>query len=159
MDKIWDRKSFEVGGHWPLWRGWKKRMNTQNRQKLNAKKKRRKKRICWCDVYCPFNVLWICKTSTVYIHSTVLKAQYNLLWTSRLYIFWQPSQYFSFCSDMTSCTSMAQYKDFERWMPELYLLRLYLWQQSSTLFNSASLSHLTLGFWIVLYRRERRMLQ
>jgi len=19
-----DRKSFEVGGHWPLWRGWKK---------------------------------------------------------------------------------------------------------------------------------------
>ena len=25
MDKIWDRKSFEVGGHWPLWRGLKKR--------------------------------------------------------------------------------------------------------------------------------------
>jgi len=23
MDKIWDRESFEVGGHWPLWRGWK----------------------------------------------------------------------------------------------------------------------------------------
>jgi len=23
MDKIWDRKSFEVGGLWPLWRGWK----------------------------------------------------------------------------------------------------------------------------------------
>ena len=21
MDKIWDGKSFEVGGHWPLWRG------------------------------------------------------------------------------------------------------------------------------------------
>jgi len=26
VDKIWDRKSFEVGGHWLLWRGWKKRM-------------------------------------------------------------------------------------------------------------------------------------
>jgi len=26
MDKIWDRKSFEVGGHWPLWWGWKNRM-------------------------------------------------------------------------------------------------------------------------------------
>jgi len=38
MDKIWDRKSFEVGGHWPLWRRWKKRMTTQNRQKSNAKK-------------------------------------------------------------------------------------------------------------------------
>jgi len=21
VDKIWDRKSFEVRGHWPLWRG------------------------------------------------------------------------------------------------------------------------------------------
>jgi len=21
MDKIWDRKSLEVGGHWPLWSG------------------------------------------------------------------------------------------------------------------------------------------
>ena len=31
MDKIWDRKSFEVGGQWPLWRGWKKI------QKSNAK--------------------------------------------------------------------------------------------------------------------------
>ena len=40
---IWDRKSFEVGGHWPLWRGWKNRMITQNRQKSNAKKKKKKK--------------------------------------------------------------------------------------------------------------------
>jgi len=31
MDKIWDRKSFEVWDHWPLLRGWKKRMTTQNR--------------------------------------------------------------------------------------------------------------------------------
>jgi len=38
MDQIWDRKSFEVGGHWLLWRGMKKRMTTQNRQKANAKK-------------------------------------------------------------------------------------------------------------------------
>ena len=33
MDTIWDRKSFEVGGHGP-----KNRMTTQNRQKSNAKK-------------------------------------------------------------------------------------------------------------------------
>jgi len=33
MDKIWDRKSLEVGGHWPLWR-----MIMQNRQKANSKK-------------------------------------------------------------------------------------------------------------------------
>ena len=25
MDKIWDRKSFEVGGHWLLWRGLKQK--------------------------------------------------------------------------------------------------------------------------------------
>ena len=37
MNKIWDIKSFEVGGHWPLWRRGKKRMTTQNRQKSNAK--------------------------------------------------------------------------------------------------------------------------
>ena len=24
MDKIWERKSFEVGGRWPLWQGMKK---------------------------------------------------------------------------------------------------------------------------------------
>ena len=24
MDKIWDRKPFKVGGHWPLWWGMKK---------------------------------------------------------------------------------------------------------------------------------------
>ena len=39
MDTIWHRKSFEVGGHWPLWRGLKNQMTTQNRQKSNAKKK------------------------------------------------------------------------------------------------------------------------
>ena len=38
MDKIWDRKSFEVGGHWPQRRGGRKGMTTQNRQKSNAKK-------------------------------------------------------------------------------------------------------------------------
>ena len=44
MDNIWDRKSFEVGGHWPMWRGWKNRMTTQNRQKSNAQKKAHLKR-------------------------------------------------------------------------------------------------------------------
>ena len=43
MDKIWDGKSVEVGGHWPLWWRWKKRMTTQNRQKSNAKKEKEKK--------------------------------------------------------------------------------------------------------------------
>ena len=38
MDKIWDRKSFKVGGHLPLWRGWKNRMAMENRQKSNAEK-------------------------------------------------------------------------------------------------------------------------
>ena len=31
MDKIWDRKSFEVGGHWPLWQ------NRQKRRTLKSK--------------------------------------------------------------------------------------------------------------------------
>ena len=40
MDKIWDRKSFEVGCHWPLWREWKTRMTTQNRQKNRTLKRK-----------------------------------------------------------------------------------------------------------------------
>ena len=38
MDKIWDRKSFKVGGHWPLWRGWKKPMTTQIDKSPTTKK-------------------------------------------------------------------------------------------------------------------------
>ena len=42
MDKIWYRNPFNVGGHWPLWWGWKNRMTTQNRQKVERKKKDKK---------------------------------------------------------------------------------------------------------------------
>ena len=38
MDKIWDRKSFEVGGHWQLY---KNPNDHADRQKSNAKKKKR----------------------------------------------------------------------------------------------------------------------
>jgi len=36
MDKIWDRKSFDVGSHWRLWRGWKNewRRRTDNSRTL-----------------------------------------------------------------------------------------------------------------------------
>jgi len=43
MDKIWDRKSFEVGGHWPLWRDEKNEL-PRITDKSNAKKKQ--KTIC-----------------------------------------------------------------------------------------------------------------
>mgnify|MGYP000169787474 CR=1 FL=1 len=46
MDKIWNGKSFEVGDHWPLWRGRKKRMIMPNRQKSNAKNKYEKMFTC-----------------------------------------------------------------------------------------------------------------
>jgi len=42
MDKIWDGKSFEVGGHWPLWRRWKHRLTTQNRRNRTLKKNKKK---------------------------------------------------------------------------------------------------------------------
>jgi len=35
MDNIWDRK---VGGHWPLWRGWKTEWARRTDKKSNAKK-------------------------------------------------------------------------------------------------------------------------
>jgi len=40
MENIWDRKSFEVEGHWPFWWGWKNRITTRKRQKLNANKQK-----------------------------------------------------------------------------------------------------------------------
>ena len=46
MDKIWDRKSFKFGGHWPLWED-EKRMTMQNRQKSNAKKNSTDKYVKW----------------------------------------------------------------------------------------------------------------
>jgi len=39
MDKIWDKKSFEIGGHWPLWWGWKNEWPRRTDKKSNAKNK------------------------------------------------------------------------------------------------------------------------
>ena len=61
MDKIWCRKSFEVGGHWPLWRGWKKRITTQNRQKSNTKKEKNNEH----DATCMLHVLTLLLKRTV----------------------------------------------------------------------------------------------
>ena len=76
MDKIWDRKSFEVGGHWPLWRGWKKRMTMQNRQKSNAKKNTKKhenifKMLCNFHFSHTCYFLWTISTIAELMFSTV----------------------------------------------------------------------------------------
>jgi len=34
MDMIWHRNPSKSGVIWPFWRGWKKRITTQNRQKI-----------------------------------------------------------------------------------------------------------------------------
>ena len=81
MDTIWDRKFFEVGGHWPLWRGWKQRMTTQNRQKSNAK------------LFYIFE--WSCHLMFVFCHNkpvdlTEKCVEHNLLrigqWNYRVYV-------------------------------------------------------------------------
>ena len=59
MDKIWYRKSFKDGGHWPLWPGWKKRINTQNRQKSNARKNKNLPQFsCYLNETCYTWSLW-----------------------------------------------------------------------------------------------------
>ena len=101
MDKIWDRKSFEVGDHWPLWRGWKKRMITQNRHKSNANKNKLKNPNldivfrCKYQLYKPVKPI-IISTSTITCSSysssnvynayractknTVVKYRYERIW-------------------------------------------------------------------------------
>ena len=44
--KIWDRKSFEVGDHWPLWRGWKNEWPHRTDKSRHAKKNKKWKLIC-----------------------------------------------------------------------------------------------------------------
>jgi len=41
MDKIWDRKSIEVGGHWLLWRGWKNEWPRITNKSRTLKKERK----------------------------------------------------------------------------------------------------------------------
>ena len=52
MDKIWDRKSFEVGVYWLLWRGWKTEWPRRTDKSRTVKKKRRFFRVYkwWCFV-------------------------------------------------------------------------------------------------------------
>ena len=38
MNQIWDRKSFEVAGHWPLWRGWKNKWPRRTNKSRTLKK-------------------------------------------------------------------------------------------------------------------------
>ena len=71
MGKLWDRKSFEVGGHWPLWRGWKNRVTTQNRQKSNAKNNNKKNN--FDKVYFSILERWIVQLLNTNILYIVLK--------------------------------------------------------------------------------------
>ena len=45
MVTIWDRKSFEDGGHWPLWRGGKKTIAHSEPTKVEHKKNKNKKQL------------------------------------------------------------------------------------------------------------------
>jgi len=38
MDKIWDRKSFKIGGHWPLWRDEKTEWPSRTNKSWTLKK-------------------------------------------------------------------------------------------------------------------------
>ena len=61
------KKSFEVGGHWPLWWGWKNRMTTQNRHKSKAKQK--------MNYTCSYNM-----NNTDRVDRVVVPFYFSLLW-------------------------------------------------------------------------------
>ena len=101
MDNIWDRKSFEVGDHWPLWQGWNNRMTTQNQQTSNAKKHTNKTLIyvflllIYTSMYqetltsCPFFSrllprITYDKLFIVYISTVTNLKMINCLWLSTL---------------------------------------------------------------------------
>jgi len=43
MDKIWDNKSFKVGGYWPLWRGRKTKWLRRTVKSWTLKKEKKSK--------------------------------------------------------------------------------------------------------------------
>ena len=53
MDIIWDRKSFEVGGHWPLWQGWKKKWPCRTDKSRMLKIKNNKIVLYLCMILSP----------------------------------------------------------------------------------------------------------
>ena len=89
MDKIWDRKSFEVGGHWPLWRRWKNEWprRTDKSRMLKKQKNNNKKHsnllinlgdINLCDMFkqkktktIPFPGIWILLLHSIIHFKTV----------------------------------------------------------------------------------------
>ena len=65
MDKIWDRKSFKVGGHWPLWWGWKKRNDHAEPTKVERLKNKNKKTMYkYTDTRCYLFCLQLVMAST-----------------------------------------------------------------------------------------------
>ena len=71
MDKIWDRKSFEVGSHWPLWRGWK------NEWPRRTDKSRLLKKIKWLHV-------------NLTTHTQIILKKHISLWSGTHLSSWYP---------------------------------------------------------------------
>ena len=67
MDNIWDRK---VGGHWPLWRGWKTKWARKTDKKSNAKKSYH---TLWIMIYLLLVVDYLCYIFPVTGVSAVLQ--------------------------------------------------------------------------------------
>ena len=90
MDKIWDRKSFDVGGHWPLWWGMKKTNDDAEPTKHTQKKHQHvwyhdtllsyymSQRHCQFLFYLFANIVYITTTSAKKMLKKDLNKQYLL---------------------------------------------------------------------------------
>ena len=75
MDNIWDRK---VGGHWPLWRGWKTEWHaeptkSQKLKKIIFKKYKKSYHTLWIMIYLLLVVDYLCYIFPVTGVSAVLQ--------------------------------------------------------------------------------------
>ena len=86
MEKIWERKSFEVGGHWPLWQGWKNRMTMQNRHKSNDKNKKTSKPNPDQTVLDWWRITISNLMQSNFPHSTVITSTSQVTWHTRWYL-------------------------------------------------------------------------
>ena len=85
MDKIWDRKSFEVKGHWPLWRGWKLEWPCRTDKSRTLKKERPLYQIGYKSIW-----LFSCHVKSTQFHLHLLEnvSETFVMWVVRLWCDW-----------------------------------------------------------------------
>mgnify|MGYP007133550531 CR=1 FL=1 len=124
MDKFWDRKSFEVRGHWPLWQVWKNKWPRRIDKSKTLKNKQKKQnknysiilflgmKLCGCLQRDIFEYIKMCGFINVILFFLVLRLLYSQLTYT--------------CSNWNVCTLTFKFvTPYLNWLPYPQLMKLH----------------------------------